>query len=125
MQSTSANETMIAPNGVGFEFWPTVPSVFSNRHCGCATATCRLPRIGSLVAHRTRRRHYHPFDVVWWVIAVLVIFGIVLYSVGQVLLRGPATSDVPKSGGMLMLVGGTMVVTAIILAIAHVALGLF
>ena len=64
-------------------------------------------------------------DVVWWVIAVLVIFGIVLYSVGQVLLRGPATSGVPKSGGMLMLVGGTMVVTSIILAIAHVALGLF
>ena len=88
-------------------------------------ASARRLRIGTTVAHRTRRRHYHPMDVVWWVIAVLVIFGIVLYSVGQVLLRGPATSDVPKSGGMLMLVGGTMVVTAIILAIAHVALGLF
>ena len=64
-------------------------------------------------------------DVVWWVIALLAIFGIVLYSVGQVLLRGPATSGVPRSGGMLMLVGGTMVVTAIVLVIAHVALGLF
>lgn len=63
--------------------------------------------------------------VVWWVIAVLAIFGIVIYSVGQVLLRGPANSNVPKSGGTLMLVGGTMVVTAIVLAIAHVTLGLF
>ena len=125
MQSITANVTMIAPKGVGFEFRLTVPSVFQKTHCGYATAAYRLPRNGCPVAHLTRRRHYHPMDVVWWVIAVLAIFGVVLYSVGQVLLRGPATSGVPKSGGMLMLVGGTMVVTAIVLAIAHVALGLF
>ncbi|MGI9187966.1 MAG: hypothetical protein ACR2J9_10715 [Gaiellales bacterium] len=64
-------------------------------------------------------------DVIWWVAAVLAIFGIALYSVGQVLLRGPADSEVPKSGGMLMLVGGALTITAVLLAIAHVALGLF
>lgn len=64
-------------------------------------------------------------DVVWWVVAVLAIFGVVLYSVGQVLLRGPADSEVPKSGGSLMLVGGAMIVTAVLLAVAHAAFGLF
>lgn len=62
---------------------------------------------------------------IWWVVGVLAIFGIALYSVGQVLLRGPADSEVPKSGGLLMLVGGALVVTAIILAVAHAAFGLF
>ena len=63
--------------------------------------------------------------VIWWVVAVLAIFGIVLYSVGQVLLRGPADSEVPKSGGLLMLVGGALVITGVLLAIAHLAFGLF
>lgn len=64
-------------------------------------------------------------EAIWWVIAVLAIFGIVLYSVGQVLLRGPADSEVPKSGGLLMLVGGALLITGVLLAIAHVAFGLF
>ncbi len=63
--------------------------------------------------------------VIWWVVAVLAIFGIVLYSIGQVLLRGPADSKVPKSGGMLMLVGGALVITGVLLAIAQLAFGLF
>jgi hypothetical protein len=64
-------------------------------------------------------------DVVWWVVAVLAIFGIVLYSVGQVLLRGPADSEVPASGGLLMIVGGALIITGVLLAIAHLAFGLF
>ena len=64
-------------------------------------------------------------DVIWWVVAVLAIFGIVLYSVGQVLLRGPADSDVPLSGGVLMLIGGALIITGVLLAIAHNVFGLF
>jgi hypothetical protein len=63
--------------------------------------------------------------VIWWAVAVLATFGIVLYSVGQVLLRGPADSEVPKSGGILMLVGGALIITGVLLAIAHLAFGLF
>ena len=62
---------------------------------------------------------------IWWAVAVLAIFGIVLYSVGQVLLRGPADSEVPKSGGLLMLIGGALAITAVLLALAHVVLGAF
>jgi hypothetical protein len=32
---------------------------------------------------------------------------------------------VPKSGGMLMLVGGALVITGVLLAIAQLAFGLF
>ena len=69
--------------------------------------------------------HVAGMDAIWWVVAVLAIFGIVLYSVGQVLLRGPADSEVPKSGGMLMLIGGALIVTGVLLAIVHLVLGLF
>ncbi len=62
---------------------------------------------------------------IWWAVAVLAIFGIVLYSVGQVLLRGPADSEVPKSGGLLMLIGGALAITAALLALGHLALGAF
>ena len=64
-------------------------------------------------------------DVIWWVVGVLAVFGIALYSIGQVLLRGPADSEVPKSGGMLMLVGGALIITGVLLAIAHLVFGLF
>ncbi|MGI9116637.1 MAG: hypothetical protein ACR2JV_03235 [Gaiellales bacterium] len=64
-------------------------------------------------------------DVVWWVVIVLVVFGTVAYSVGQVLLRGPADSEVPRSGGTLMLVGGALAITGILLALAHALFGLF
>jgi len=63
--------------------------------------------------------------VIWWVVAVLAVFGVVLYSVGQVLLRGPADSEVPKSGGMLMVIGAALVITGVLLAIAHAVFGLF
>ena len=64
-------------------------------------------------------------DVIWWLVGVLAVFGIALYSIGQVLLRGPADSEVPKSGGMLMLVGGALIITGVLLAIAHLVFGLF
>lgn len=57
------------------------------------------------------------------VVAVLAVFGVSLYSIGQVLTRGPADSDVPRRGGSLMLVGGAMAVTAIVLALLHAVLG--
>ena len=77
------------------------------------------------VVQQQRMRQDPNMAVIWWVVAVLVIFGIVLYSVGQVLLRGPADSEVPKSGGMLMLVGGALIITSVLLAIAHLVFGLF
>lgn len=58
-------------------------------------------------------------DAVWVVVAVLAIFGVVLASVGQVLLRGPADSAVPRRGLGLALVGGAMLVTALILALGR------
>lgn len=58
-------------------------------------------------------------DAVWAIVAVLAIFGVVLVSVGQVLLRGPGDSDVPRRGGWLLLVGGAMLVTAAILALGR------
>ena len=64
-------------------------------------------------------------DLVWRLVLVLVVFGIVVYSVGQVLLRGPADSEVPRSGGSLMAIGGALVVTGGLLALAHAVLGLF
>lgn len=64
-------------------------------------------------------------DAIWWVVAVLVIFGIVLYSVGQVLLRGPANSEVPQSGGTLMLIGGALAITGGLLGLAHAVFGVF
>ena len=95
---------------------------------GMATADARGTRTSThrpAVAQRTPRRQHADMAVIWWVVAVPAIFGIVLYSVGQVLLRGPADSEVPKSGGMLMLVGGALVITGVLLAIAHLAFGLF
>ena len=62
-------------------------------------------------------------DALWWVVAVLAVFGISLYSVGQVLMRGPADSAVPRRGGSLMLVGGALTVTAIVLAVLRAAFG--
>jgi hypothetical protein len=58
-------------------------------------------------------------DAVWWIVAVLAIFGIVILSVGQVLLRGPGDSEVPRGGGWLLLIGGAMLVTALILALGR------
>jgi hypothetical protein len=58
-------------------------------------------------------------DAVWAVIAVLAIFGVAILSVGQVLLRGPADSEVPRRGGVLLLVGGALLATAAVLAVAH------
>ena len=58
-------------------------------------------------------------DAVWWLIAVLAIFGVVLASVGQVLVRGPADSSVPRRGLALALVGAAMLVTAVLLALGR------
>ena len=85
----------------------------------------RFAEIPVKVVQQRRIRQDPPMAVIWWVVAVLAIFGIALYSVGQVLLRGPAESEVPKSGGMLMLIGGALVITGALLAIAHLAFGLF
>lgn len=58
-------------------------------------------------------------DALWWVITILVVFGVVIGSVGQVLLRGPADSTVPRRGGWLVLIGGAMLITALVLAIGR------
>lgn len=58
-------------------------------------------------------------DAVWWLVAVLAIFGVVLASVGQVLARGPADSSVPRRGLALALVGAAMLVTAVLLALGR------
>ena len=62
-------------------------------------------------------------DTAWIVAAVLAIFGVAVYSVGQVLLRGPADSDVPRRGLALMLVGGAVALTGAAIAVLHAVVG--
>jgi hypothetical protein len=58
-------------------------------------------------------------DALWWVVTILVVFGVAIGSVGQVLLRGPADSAVTRRGDWLVLVGGAMLITALVLAVGR------
>lgn len=58
-------------------------------------------------------------DALWAVVAVLVVLGIAIGSVGQVLVRGPADSTVPRRGLTLIVVSGALLVTALILALGR------